>query len=345
MTIIDLRSDTVTQPTEEMREAMARAMVGDDVLGEDPTVRELEALAAEMLGKERGLFVPSGTMANLVAVMTHTQKGDEVLVEAEAHTYYYEVGSISAVAGVIPRPIPGRFGYIAPDQVREAVRPPNVHFPIPRLLCLENTHNRAGGMPFGPQEMDAVGLTAHELGLAVHVDGARIFNAAVAVGVPAGQLVRYADSVMFCGLSAPVGSVLLGKADFIERARRFRKMVGGGMRQAGVIAAAGIVALRTMVDRLATDHANARRLAEGISRTAPLSVDLSRVRTNIVLVAVNARLTAPEFTDRLKQDGVLTLPTGASTIRMVTHRHITAHDIDTALEAIRRTATAFAQPR
>ena len=348
MTIIDLRSDTVTQPTEEMREAMARARVGDDVLGEDPTVHELEGLAAEMLGKERGLFVPSGTMANLVAVMTHTQKGDEVLVEAEAHTYYYEVGSISAVAGVIPRPIPGRLGYIAPDQVREAVRPPNVHFPIPRLLCLENTHNRAGGMPFGPQEMDAVGLTAHELGLAVHVDGARIFNAAVAVGVPAGQLVRYADSVMFCvskGLSAPVGSVLLGKADFIERARRFRKMVGGGMRQAGVIAAAGIVALRTMVDRLATDHANARRLAEGISRTAPLSVDLSRVRTNIVLVAVNARLTAPEFTDRLKQDGVLTLPTGASTIRMVTHRHITAHDIDTALEAIRRTATAFAQPR
>ncbi len=338
----------MTQPTEEMREAMARARVGDDVLGEDPTVRDLEALAADMLGKERGLFVPSGTMANLVAVMTHTQKGDEVLVEAEAHTYYYEVGSISAVAGVIPRPIPGRLGYIAPDQVREAVRPPNVHFPIPRLLCLENTHNRAGGMPFGPQEMDAVGLTAHELGLAVHVDGARIFNAAVALGVPAGQLVRSADSVMFCvskGLSAPVGSVLLGKADFIERARRFRKMVGGGMRQAGVIAAAGIVALRTMVDRLATDHANARRLADGISRTAPLSVDLSRVRTNIVLVAVNARLTAPEFTDRLKQEGVLTLPTGASTIRMVTHRHITAHDIDMALEAIRRTATALLQPR
>src|SRR2546428_11205996 len=176
-----------------MREAMARARVGDDVLGEDPTVRDLEALAADMLGKERGLFVPSGTMANLVAVMTHTQKGDEVLVEAEAHTYYYEVGSISAVAGVIPRPIPGRLGYIAPDQVREAVRPPNVHFPIPRLLCLENTHNRAGGTPFGPQEMEAGGLTAHEVGLAGAGGGGGIFHAAGGGGGPAGQLGGYAD--------------------------------------------------------------------------------------------------------------------------------------------------------
>lgn len=348
MAIIDLRSDTVTEPTEEMREAMARARVGDDVLGEDPTVRELETLAAEMLGKERGLFVPSGTMANLVAVMSHTQRGDELLVEAEAHTYYYEVGSISAVAGVIPRPIPGRLGYIAPDQVREAVRPPNVHFPIPRLLCLENTHNRAGGIPFSGQEMDAVCGTARELGLAVHVDGARIFNAAVALGVPASQLVHYADSVMFCvskGLSAPVGSVLLGAAEFIERARRFRKMVGGGMRQAGVIAAAGIVALRTMVGRLATDHANARRLAEGLAHIPPLSVDLSRVRTNMVLVGTNGRLTAPEITDRLRQEGVLAFPTGTSTIRMVTHRHISAQDIDRALDAIRRTVATTAETR
>ncbi len=343
MGVIDLRSDTVTLPTEEMREAMAHAAVGDDVFGEDPTVRELEALAAEMLGKEAGLFVPSGTMANLVAVMTHTQKGDEVLVEAEAHTYYYEVGSISAVAGAIPRPIPGRAGYIAPEQVREAVRPPNVHFPIPRLLCLENTHNRAGGMPFGPQEMDAVCLTARELGLAVHVDGARIFNAAVAFGVPAKTLVRHADSAMFCvskGLSAPVGSVLVGAGDFIERARRFRKMVGGGMRQAGVIAAAGVVALRTMVTRLAEDHANARRLAEGIARIPGLVVDLSRVRTNMVVVQVNGPSSAAEFSARLRDAGVLALPTGPSTIRMVTHRHITARDVDQALDAVRRAATA-----
>ncbi len=344
MAVIDLRSDTVTQPTEEMREAMARAAVGDDVFGEDPTVRELEALAAEMLGKEAGLFAPSGTMANLVAVMTHTQKGDEVLVEAEAHTYYYEVGSISAVAGTIPRPIPGRAGYIAPEQVREAVRPADVHFPIPRLLCLENTHNRAGGMPFGPQEMDAVCLTARELGLAVHVDGARIFNAAVALGVPAKTLVRYADSVMFCvskGLSAPVGSVLAGTGDFIERARRFRKMVGGGMRQAGVIAAAGVVALRTMVNRLAEDHANARRLAEGMARLPGLAVDLSRVRTNMILAQVNGPTSAAEFTARMRDEGVLALPTGSSTIRMVTHRHITPGDVDQALDALRRTATAL----
>jgi threonine aldolase len=346
--VIDLRSDTITQPTDQMREAMARAVVGDDVFGEDPTVRDLEALAAEMLGHESGLFVPSGTMANLVAVMTHTQKGDEVLVEAEAHIYYYEVGSISAVAGVIPSPIPGRLGYITPEQVREAVRPSNVHFPISRLLCLENTHNRAGGVPFGPQEMDPICLTAHELGLAVHVDGARIFNAAVAVGAPAKELVRSADSVMFCvskGLSAPVGSVLVGRRDFIDRARRFRKMVGGGMRQAGVIAAAGIVALRTMIDRLAIDHSNARRLADGIAKIPTLSVDRSRVRTNIVLVTLDRQTTAAEFTERLKQAGVRALPTGPSTIRMVIHRHISADDIDRAIAAIGQTATVLAERR
>jgi threonine aldolase len=337
--VIDLRSDTVTQPTDEMREAMARAVVGDDVFGEDPTVRDLEALAASMLGKEAGLFVPSGTMANLVAVMTHTQKGDEVLVEAGAHVYYYEVGSMSAVAGVMPRPIVGQLGYVGPEQLREAVRPSNIHFPIPRLLCVENTHNRAGGIPFGPAEMDAVCVTAHELGLVVHVDGARIFNATVALGVPAPALVRHADSVMFCvskGLSAPVGSVLVGSRTVIDRARRFRKMVGGGMRQAGVIAAAGLVALRTMVTRLAEDHANARTLATGLARMPGLSVDLVQVRTNIVRVQVNGS-TAAEFSARLREAGVLALPTGPATIRMVTHRHIAARDVDRALEAIRQT--------
>src|SRR5712692_3441247 len=241
--VIDLRSDTVTQPTDEMREAMARAVVGDDVFGEDPTVRDLEALAASMLGKEAGLFVPSGTMANLVAVLTHTQKGDEIFVEADAHIYCNEAGSMSAVAGAMPHPIAGRSGYIAPEQLREAIRPSNVHYPVPRLVCIENTHNRAGGIPFTPQEMDAICVTAHELGLAVHVDGARLFNAAVALGVPASTLVRHADSAMFCvskGLSAPVGSVVVGSRAFIDRARRFRKMVGGGMRQAGVIAVAGV---------------------------------------------------------------------------------------------------------
>lgn len=341
MEYIDLRSDTVTQPTDEMREAMARALVGDDVWGEDPTVHELEALAAEMLGKEAAVFVPSGTMANLVAVMTHTQKGDEVILEADSHTYYYEVGSISAVAGVMPRVIQGTLGYVSPAQLREAMRPPNIHFPPTRLLCLENTHNRAGGIPFGPDEMDAIGIAAHELGLAVHLDGARIFNAAVALGVPATSLTRHVDSVMFCvskGLSAPVGSLLAGSSDFIARARRFRKMLGGGMRQAGVIAAAGLVALRTMVDRLAEDHANARRLAEGLVGSPGLRVDLARVHTNMVQMHIDGPGGAAEFAGRMKREGVLAAASGPSTIRMVTHRHITAEAVERAVAAIRRAA-------
>jgi len=340
MDVIDLRSDTVTEPTNAMREAMARAVVGDDVFGEDPTVRELEALAAEMIGKEAAVFVPSGTMANLVAVLTHTQRGDEVLVEAEAHLYYSEVGSMSAVAGVLPKTIVGVAGYITPGQVRAAVRPANIHHPPSRLLCLENTHNHAGGMPYGPAEMDVVCAAAHELGLAVHLDGARIFNAAVALGVVPPALTRSVDSVMFCvskGLSAPVGSLLAGSGEFITRARRFRKMLGGGMRQAGVLAAAGVVALRTMVSRLAEDHQNAQRLAKGLAKVPGLQIDLERVRTNMVLVrVVDERLTPTEFTTRLRAGGVLALPVGPSTIRMVTHRHISSTFVDDAIEAITR---------
>ncbi len=339
MNVIDLRSDTVTEPTEAMREAMARAVVGDDVFGEDPTVRELEAVAAEMVGKEAAVFVPSGTMGNLVAVLTHTQKGDEVLLEAEAHIYCNEVGSISAVAGVLPRPIIGTAGYISPAQVHATLRPPNVHFPPPRLLCLENTHNRAGGIPFGPQEMAAVCTAAHERGLAVHLDGARIFNAAVALEVPAPALTAQVDSVMFCvskGLSAPVGSLLAGTADFIARARRFRKMLGGGMRQAGVLAAAGLVALRTMVSRLADDHLNARRLAQGIVEIPGLNTDLERVRTNMVLVqAMRKGLTAVELAARLRTEGLLVGPAGPVTLRLVTHRHISRQMVDRAVEVIR----------
>src|SRR3990170_1113533 len=268
MDVIDLRSDTVTQPTEEMRAAMAAAPVGDDVFSEDPTVNALEALAAEMVGKEAAVFVPSGTMGNLIAVMAHTQKGDAIILEGESHTYRFEVGGVAAVAGVLPLPVAGVRGYVPPGTVREAVRGPNIHIAPPRLLCLENTHNRSGGTPFGPQEMDAVTGVARELGLAVHLDGARIFNAAVACGVPAPALTRGVDSVMFCvskALSAPVGSLVCGSGEFVARARRFRKMVGGGMRQAGVIAAAGIVALRTMVQRLGDDHAAARRLGGGVA--------------------------------------------------------------------------------
>jgi len=342
MGFIDLRSDTVTQPTDAMRRAMAEAAVGDDVFGEDPTVNELEVLAADQLGKEAGLYVPSGTMANLVAVMTHAQKGDEVLLESESHTFLNEAGGISAVAGVFPRTIAGTLGYIAPEQLRTAIRSSNVHYPPSRLLCLENTHNRAGGIPFGPDEMGAIAAAAHELGLIVHLDGARIFNAAVALGVPAKAIVRECDSVMFCvskGLSAPVGSVLVGSRAFIERARRFRKMVGGGMRQAGVIAAAGIVALKTMVNRLAEDHASARRLAEGLAAVPGLSVDVPRVRTNMVLLEVGDPLgSAAEFVARMQREGVLALSSGPHTIRLVTHRHITQDDVGRVLEAVRRAA-------
>ena len=342
MGFIDLRSDTVTQPTDAMRRAMAEAAVGDDVFGEDPTVNELEVLAADQLGKEAGLYVPSGTMANLVAVMTHAQKGDEVLLESESHTFLNEAGGISAVAGVFPRTIAGTLGYIASEQLRTTIRSSNVHYPPSRLLCLENTHNRAGGIPFGPDEMGAIAAAAHKLGLIVHLDGARIFNAAVALGVPAKAIVRECDSVMFCvskGLSAPVGSVLVGSRAFIERARRFRKMVGGGMRQAGVIAAAGIVALKTMVNRLAEDHASARRLAEGLAAVPGLSVDVPRVRTNMVLLEVGDPLgSAAEFVARMQREGVLALSSGPHTIRLVTHRHITQDDVGRALEAVRRAA-------
>ena len=331
--LIDLRSDTVTQPTDEMREAMARAPVGDDVFGEDPTINELEALAAEKVGKEAALFVPSGTMGNLVAVLSHTQKGDEVILEESAHIYSRESATFP-IAGVIPKLIRGTQGYIAPEQLRRAIRPQDVHFPSTRLVCLENTHNGAGGVPFSPQEMDAIALVAKQLGLGVHLDGARIFNAAVSYGVSAADLTRNVDSVMFCvskALSAPVGSLVAGSQEFVDRARRFRKTVGGGMRQAGVIAAAGIVALRTMVDRLAEDHANARRLAEGLNGIPGLSVNLERVRTNMVLVDVAEPLTAADFCARLRREGVLAFPTSPGTVRMVTHRHITFGMIERAV--------------
>lgn len=343
MDVIDLRSDTVTQPTEEMRAAMAAAPVGDDVFGEDPTVNALEALAAEMTGKEAAVFVPSGTMGNLIAIMAHTQKGDAVVVESESHTYRFEVGGAAALAGVLPLPVEGVRGYITPDMLRGAVRGPNIHIAPARLVCLENTHNRSGGTPFGPEEMDAVTGVARSLGLAVHLDGARIFNAAVAFGVPATVLTRGVDSVMFCvskALSAPVGSLVCGTRPFVERARRYRKMVGGGMRQAGIIAAAGIVALRTMVDRLAEDHRNARRLGDGLASLPGLRVDPEQVRTNMVVVELRPPLVGAEVAERLRGEGILVSQMGPSTFRLVTHRHITASTIGAALAAFRRVLAA-----
>jgi len=335
---IDLRSDTVTTPTPEMRKAMAAAEVGDDVYGEDPTVRRLEEKAAALLGKEAGLYVPSGTMGNLVAVMTHTVRGNEVLVEAEAHIYYYEVGGMSVVAQVIPRPIPGERGTFTPEMLTAALRAPNIHFPTPTLVCLENTHNRAGGAVWPQDRLEAVAAAAHKAGLAVHLDGARIFNAAVYLGIPAAEIAKNADSVMFClskGLSAPIGSCLVGRKEWIERARKNRKIVGGGMRQAGVIAAAGLVALETMIERLAEDHANARALAEGLAGIAGLEVDPAAVQTNMVMCGTDGLgVAAPEFSRRLAEKGVLVNAVDPHKVRFVTHKDVSAADIKRALGAV-----------
>lgn len=342
---IDLRSDTVTMPTAEMRRAMAAAEVGDDIYGEDPSVRELEDRSAALLGKEAGLFMPSGTMGNLVAVMTHTERGNEIILEAESHIYYYEVGGMAVVAQVIPRLIPGRRGAFSAAELGEALRGRNIHFPVPTLLCLENTHNRAGGAIWPPSVFDSTAQAAHEAGLAVHLDGARIFNAAIRLGRPASELAREADSVMFClskGLSAPVGSVLVGRRDFIGRARKNRKIVGGGMRQAGVIAAAGLVALETMVERLAEDHANAGTLAEGLADMPGLRVDLDSVETNIIMCHVEGlNGDAPAFAKALAARGVLTNAVDKMRVRFVTHKDVSLSAIGQALPVIAEVGRAM----
>jgi len=287
--IVDLRSDTLTLPTPEMRDAMARAEVGDDVWEEDPTVKRFEAMAAERLGKAAGLFVTSGTMGNLVSVVSQAQAGQEVVLDLDSHIFNNEVAGASVVGNVQMRPVKTARGFLTPDQVREALRPANIHNPPTGLVCIENTHNRHGGTCCTPEEISAVAAVAHGAGVPVHLDGARLFNAAVALKRSARDFVRDVDSVTFCvskGLAAPVGSVICGSREVVARARRVRKMLGGGMRQAGVIAAAGLVALERMVDRLAEDHTNARVLAEGVARLPGLSVDLASVQTNIVIFGV-----------------------------------------------------------
>lgn len=286
MRTVELRSDTMTRPTPAMRKAMAEAEVGDDVFGEDPTVNRLEMLAAERLGKEAALFVSSGTMANLVSQMSHCGRGDEMLLGSLAHSFYYEQGGSAAVASIHPRTVPNQpDGKLALDELEAAIRADNIHFPRTRLIALENTHNLCGGAPLESAYIRDVAAIARRHGIRLHIDGARLFNAAVALSVPARQLVADADSVSFClskGLAAPVGSVVCGSREFIQTARRARKVLGGGMRQAGVLAAAGIVALNEMIDRLAEDHANARRLAEGLAGISGLELDPGRYSTNIV---------------------------------------------------------------
>jgi threonine aldolase len=342
--IVDLRSDTLTLPTPAMREAMARAEVGDDVWEEDPTVKQLEALAAERTGKEAGLFVTSGTQGNLVSVCAQTQPGQEVVLDLDCHIFNYEVAGGARLGSVQMRPVKTTRGFLTPDQVREALRPANIHLPQTGLVCLENTHNRHGGTCCTPEEIAAVAAVAHGAGVPVHLDGARLFNAAVALRRPAADFTRHVDSVTFCvskGLAAPVGSVVCGSRDFVARARRFRKMFGGGMRQAGIIAAAGIVALETMVDRLAEDHVNARTLAEGIARLPKLSVDLASVQTNIVIFHVERPGGVDELMKGAAARQVKIHGIGPTSIRCVTHKDVDADDIAKTLDALADTTSGW----
>ncbi|MEW6672920.1 MAG: low-specificity L-threonine aldolase [Thermodesulfobacteriota bacterium] len=341
MRIVDLRSDTVTQPTASMRRAMAEAPVGDDVFREDPSVNRLEELAAEKMNKEAALFVASGTMGNLVSQLAHCGRGDEIILGDEAHIFFSEQGGSAALGGIHHRTIPNQpDGTLNLRDIETAIRPDNIHFPRTRLIALENTHNRCNGSFLDAAYMRAVGDIARRHGVKIHVDGARIFNSAVAQGVPAGSLAVEADSITFClskGLAAPVGSLVCGKTDFIAEARRVRKVIGGGMRQAGILAAAGIVALNEMVDRLADDHLNARKLAEGLAAIDGLSIEPDRIKSNIVFFKITRTgLTPQELTRRLKTEGVLVGPKEPDQIRAVTHYQVSSDDIDHALKILNK---------
>lgn len=346
--MIDLRSDTVTLPTPAMREAMYRAEVGDDVYHEDPTINRLQEMAAERLGKEAALFVASGTMGNAAAVLAHAGRGEAVIVGNQSHIYHYEVGSASTLGGSPMIVVPTRpDGMLDPHEVEISISDGSDEHSAPTaLLCIENTHNRCGGSVLSVEQVEHLTSLAHAHSLTVHMDGARIFNAAIALGVPASTLVRPVDSVMFClskGLSAPVGSLLAGSRDFIHRAHRMRKVLGGGMRQAGILAAAGIVALEQMVDRLAEDHETCKQLAYGLADFPQIDINADRVVTNMVIFSVRNAQQEPlseaetmHFLAKAREHGVLMGDIGQGKIRAVTHYGIDASDITTALVGIRR---------
>ncbi len=341
MKIIDLRSDTVTLPSSQMREAIYRADVGDDVFGEDPTINRFEKMAAERVGKDAALFVVSGTMGNLVCSLTHCARGEEVILGDKSHMFLNEAGGMSALGGIHPHTVANQpDGTIRLEDIESAIRGSNLHYPRTRLICLENTHNRCNGAALPAEYIDSVAGLAQRYGLSLHLDGARVFNAAVALGVDVKELTRSVDSVSFClskGLSAPVGSAVCGSSEFIAEARRTRKVLGGGMRQAGILAAAGIVALEEMVERLAEDHANARRLAEGIAQIEGLAVDLGVVQTNILYFElISDRIDVQTFLTRLGEKGIKLLCIGgARRFRVVTHYGVEAEDIDMTLAAMR----------
>ncbi len=341
--MIDLRSDTVTRPTQAMRQAMFEAPLGDDVFGEDPTVNRLEEYVAELLGTEAALYAPSGTMCNQIGVFVSTNRGDEVLLHEGAHVLNYEAGAPALLSGVQIRPLPGEGGIISPDALRAAVRAENVHFPRPRLLCLENTHNTAGGKVFPLEDFVAVAATAREMGLRVHLDGARLFNAQAATGIPAREWCAHADTVSVCsskGLGAPVGSLIAGNGETIQEARRARKAFGGGMRQAGVIAAGSLYAFEHHTDRLSEDHERAKKLAVGL-REAGYRV--KPPETNIVIVEVEE---ADLFLQALAREGVLATPRTSGSVRFCTHLDVGDREIETAIEAAARlTADALERGR
>ncbi len=336
MTIIDLRSDTMTQPTEAMREAMAQAEVGDDVFNEDPTLHRLQDLAAEKLGMEAALYLPSGTMGNLVSLLTHCGRGDEIILGDRSHIFLNEVGGLSALGGIHPHTVPNRDdGTLPLDALEDAIRHSNLHYPPTRLICLENTQNYCFGSPLTPQYMDSVAELAGKYGLRVHLDGARIFNASVALSLDVRELTRQADSVMFSlskGLSAPVGSVIAGPRDWLEQARKWRKMVGGGMRQAGHLAAAGIVALETQIDRLQEDHQNTQTLAQGLKRLPGIQIEPEKNPTNILFFQLDhPKVTPEDFLERMESQGVKLLLIKGGLFRAVMNRMVTPEHTESAL--------------
>ncbi len=335
--MIDLRSDTVTTPTQAMRDAMANAIVGDDQYGEDPTVHELEQLAARMLGKEAALYVASGTMGNLVALLTHCGRGDEIIMGDECHIFWYESGGAAALGGMPFSLVANTStGELDLDQVRDRIRAKRPGYPPTGVICVENTQNRCGGTVLSFDYMAELRDLAYAHDIPVHMDGARIFNAAASADAPVDQVASYADTVQFClskGLAAPVGSIVAGSADFIERARGARKILGGAMRQSGVIAAAGLVALQSMVDRLPEDHRRARQLAEGLAQIEGISIDLDAVQTNIVIFKVEPAIDQVTFVAEMKERGILVSNYGTRGVRMVTHYQIDDEAVSSALEA------------
>ncbi|WNB90214.1 low-specificity L-threonine aldolase [Bacillus sp. NEB1478] len=337
--MIDLRSDTVTKPTEKMRKAIFEATVGDDVYGEDPTINRLEELAAEMLGKEDALFVTSGTQGNQLAVLANCSPGDEIIVESESHIFFYEGAAISALAGVQPRVIKGQKGEMNPMDVKNAIRSQDIHFPDTSLICIENTHNRSGGSIVSIENMKSIYDIAQSASIPVHIDGARLFNAVVASHKRAADFTKYCDSVQIClskGLGSPVGSILAGNKQMIQKARKWRKRLGGGLRQAGILGASGIISLTEMVERLHEDHGKARRLADALENIEGISV-LNKPETNIVIVNIEkTHKSNEEFLEQLKNRGVLAVSFGEGKIRFTTHYDVNSKDIEEAIEIINK---------